>query len=800
MFQKIDSTRYLTLTDGTYLLGIEPINKRTVRVRFTKKDVFTDSESLIIEKQPDFTEYDTLETDTQFSVCTSAVAVNVSKETGAVMFLDTAGHVILREAHSGSKFLAEKAVHKNIYPDIPEAVARKSVDGIQVHALHSETVFDRNAYEAKLSFEFDDDEALFGLGSHEEGYGSLRGKSRTLYQQNFKACVPVLVSTKGYGVVINCGSLMTFRDDAYGSYFWMDTVDELDYYFIFGGDADGVTKAYHTLTGKTPMLPKWAFGYMQSKERYQTQDELLDIVNEYRARNISIDTIILDWQYWPLDGGWGQKSMEESRFPNPKLLTETLHKTGAKLMVSVWPIMSGGCPNQMEMLDCGGMLGNGSTYNAFDENARKCYWEQANRGLFRYGLDAWWCDCVEPFEEDWRGEFKPEPHIRTQINSNVSKRYIDDAMISLYSLYHSKGIYDGQRSVTDKKRVLNLTRSSYAGQHRYGTVTWSGDVSANWETLSRSIPEGVNFCATGEAYWTADIGGFFVRDEGYWFTKGEYPNGCEDMGYRELYTRWFQYGAFLPLFRSHGTHTPREVWRFGEKGTMFYDTLVKFIELRYRLLPYIYSISANVSINGGSMLKGVALGYPEDADAHDLTDQYLFGDFMVCPVTEPMYYKTNSVPLDGIAKSREVYLPKGKMWYDFWTNTATGGGIYVLADAPIEKMPLYLPAGAIVVTGADMQYTDEIPDAPYTINIYAGENGSFMIYEDDGVSYGYEQGAYATVQLGWNQNSRTLSIGERAGTFDGLTETRQFIIRYIDADGVCEQSVMYNGNVVTVIF
>jgi len=442
-------------------------------------------------------------------------------------------------------------------------------------------------------------------------------------------------------VLLDCYSLMTFHDDALGSYLWAEVVDELDYYFIQGGSFDGVTRGYHSLTGHVPLPPKWFFGYAQSKERYVNGQELVDVVSEYRSRGIPLDLIVLDWKSWPSGGGWGQKSLDPARFPDPRALTATLHGMGAKLMVSVWPAMTGECPDREELRRRGLMLGNQSTYDAFQPEARQCYWNQANRGLFANGADAWWCDCTEPFESDWRDAVKPEPHERLAIDTGEAKRYLDPGYIGAYSLLHSQGMYEGQRSTGSTKRVVNLTRSSYAGQHRYGTTTWSGDICATWETLRRSIPEGLNFCAAGEPYWTLDIGGFFVRnDSSLWFWRGDYdagcrgltggeatapdPNdtGCTDLGYWELYTRWLEYAVFLPVFRSHGTDAPREVWRFGTPGTAFYDALAHNIRLRYRLIPYLYSVAAQVSLNGWSIMRPVALDFPADVRTHDLAPAF----------------------------------------------------------------------------------------------------------------------------------------------------------------------------------
>ena len=358
------------------------------------------------------------------------------------------------------------------------------------------------------------------------------------------------------------------------------------------------------------------------------------------------------------------------------------------------------------MLEHGFLLGDQVTYNAFDEQARALYWKQANEGLFSLGVDAWWCDCTEPFEADWTGETKPEPEERRRINTEEAKKYLDPQYINAYSLQHSRGIYEGQRLTTGSKRVVNLTRSAYAGQQRYGTITWSGDISAKWQTLKRQIAAGINFCVTGLPYWTADIGAFFVAKKDLWFWDGDFQAGCEDLGYREFYVRFFQYGTFLPLFRSHGTDTPREVWRFGEPGSRFYDTLVTFIRLRYHLLPYLYSLAGRVTQEDYTMLRALAFDFRQDPQVYNIADQYLFGPaFLVNPVTEPMYYLPGSQPLPPRSQTRQVYLPAGSDWYDFWTGRRFSGAQTVEADAPLEILPLFVRAGSIVPFGPDIQST-----------------------------------------------------------------------------------------------
>jgi alpha-D-xyloside xylohydrolase len=813
MFDCVRKGDAVFLTSGEKYGRLTFLSASTVRVTYTQGRPFSTKQSRIVVCKGIFSDFEIIEEASAFLVTTSMLRVHIDKATASLRYSNAQGKVLLQEPAQGGKWLTRKEVTRTLFQKDAAIDIEQSIDGARAVAIEYTTVIDRQAFEAKLEFVFADDEALFGLGSHEGGYGNLRGRSRELYQQNMKAVVPCFVSTRGYGVLFDCESLMTFHDDVLGSYWWADVVEELDFYFIAGDSFDEVTRGYHVLTGAVPMLPKWAFGYVQSKERYVNAEEIIEIVREYRRRQIPLDVIVLDWKSWPNGEGWGQKFFDPARFPDPSAFVDKLHSLGAKLMVSIWPIMTGDCSDQHELLSQDLMLGNRSTYDAFQKEARAIYWEQARRGLFAHGVDAWWCDCTEPFEADWSGAVKPEPHVRLEINVGQSKRYLDAGEINSYSLLHSQGIYEGQRATHVNKRVINLTRSSYAGQHRYGTITWNGDICATWETLRRCIPEGLNFCATGEPFWTVDIGGFFVdHNPDLWFWRGDYPSGCRgltdkdalvpdagdtgctDLGYWELYTRWMQYGALLPMMRSHGTDAAREIWRFGEEGSLFYDVIAKYIRLRYRLLPYIYSVAAAVTLRSESMMRALALAFPEDARTFDINDQYLFGPgLMVCPVTTPMYFGPRSQPLEHVVKQRLVYMPEGTVWVDFWTGSTYTGGQTFHVDAPLETVPLFVLAGSIVPMTEVMQYTDQAVDAPYELRVFAGKNGEFLMYEDAGDSYAYEKGEYSLVRMVWDETAQQLTLGERAGTFPTLVREREYHVVLIANLGRRTRSVCYKG-------
>lgn len=783
------------LPPQTMLLRLRVSGCGAVRVTRTLRDSFLDAESLTVTDKSTGTISLSEEDDALIADCGS-IKARIGKKEGNITFTGASGNIVFREKTKRPCVLVEKPVILNRFDTTGDITYTQSIDGVRASAGSYESFEDRKAYEAKLSFEFDSDEALYGLGSHEEGYGNLRGHVRELYQHNLKAVVPMLVSTSGWGILFDIGCLAVFHDDAEGSYMWLDCVDEADYYFTYGGYAN-VMKQYIALTGTAPLMPKYAFGYVQSKEKYNSSDELIGIVKEYRSRNIPLDVIVQDWCSWP-EGQWGWKHFDATRFPDPKALTDELHCLGAKMMISIWPSMQGDQNgDRSEMLQKGLMLGNRTIYNAFLPEARKVYWKQANEGLFKYGIDAWWCDCSEPFESDWKGAIRPEPIVRARINTDEAKKYIDPALISLYSLQHSKGIYEGQRETTAEKRVVNLTRSCWAGQHRYATITWSGDVSSSWEVLKRQIPEGLNFISAGENYWSTDAGGFFPMDfGGAWFGSGDFNDGVKDLGYRELYVRWLQFAAFLPMMRSHGTGTPREIWQFGEKGSKWYDAIEKVIRLRSALVPYLYSLAAEYTFNGMPMLTPPALFFPDDrALRGDDRQMLLGGSVLIKPVTRYMEYAPGSAKVDHPDYSETVLLPAGCRWYNILTGELTDGGQRVNVEAHIDSIPVFVKAGSILVTGPVRQYVSQNESAPAEITVFSGSDCSFTYYDDAGDGYGYENGDYLRLPIVWNESERTLTLGRSEGS---RAENGKEISFIVSTYGNEKRSIVWNGKEVTV--
>jgi alpha-D-xyloside xylohydrolase len=757
-------------------LSITAYSSCAIRVRYTKRDEFRDQPSLVVVAQPgDRVHLAVRETESCLLLSTADLTLEIDRGTLAFTYRDVCGNLLTREPSRGGKTIEPVDVLISTFDEATIREDNENVDGVRVYAGNVQKVIDRQAYHTRLEFEWADGEALYGLGSHEDGMLNLRGQHQYLYQENLKVSVPVLVSTRGYGILVDSTSLMTFHDDETGSYLWTDVDDEMDYYFIYGPQFDDIVGQLRFLTGKVPMLPRWAFGFIQSKERYVSQAELIEVVSQYRDRDLPLDCIVQDWKSWPGDF-WGQKSLDPERFPSPRQMLETLHDLHTKLMISIWPTVRHGGADWRELQNQGFLLGNQATYDAFNPEARACYWKQANEGLFSHGVDGWWCDATEPFEADWRGAVRPDPEEQMRINTEEAKRYLDPEVINAYSLLHSEGIYAGQRAVTDSKRVVNLTRSGYAGHQRYATVTWSGDVAASWEIFRRQIPAGLNFCATGSPYWTTDIGAFFVKKKPeFWFWNGDYDQGVDDLGYRELFVRWFQYGAFLPMFRTHGTDTPREIWRFGEPGEQFYDALARSLRLRYRLIPYIYSLAGWVTQRDYTMLRILPFDFRHDPKTYEIGDEYMFGPaFLVCPVTKPMYFAVNSTPLEGVEKTRSVYLPSGCDWVDFWSGKRYAGGQLISTDAPLETMPIFVRSGSIIPIGPEIRFTGDRADDPIELWVYSGSDGEFTFYEDEGDSYDYEQGDFATIQVVWKDSSRQLILDDRQGSYPGMPASREF--------------------------
>lgn len=636
----------------------------------------------------------------------------------------------------------------------------------------------KDVYSAEITFTVGDDEMLLGMGQYEDGIMDYRNRTEYLYESNMRIAIPFLVTTGHYGILIDSESCQIFESKGNIIKFVIDSTQELSYYIFLGKDIRDIINHYHWLTGKPSMLPRWAFGYIQSKERYNTGEELEKIADTFREKNIPIDCIVQDWFSWE-DGLWGEKKFDKKRYPSLKDTVDKLHENNIRLMVSIWPNMSPDSGNYAEFDKNDMLLPNSNTYDAFNENACRLYWRQCREEIMESGTDALWCDNAEPFSDaDWSGEDKKPEIERYLAVTDTSRRSMDWERINSYGLYHAKGIYDNWRKSYPEKRVVNLTRSGYTGIQQYGTILWSGDITATYDTLRKQIVEGMKMGLTGMPYWTLDIGGFFVVNDKYenrgcndtahmplWFWKGDYNDGIKDKGYRELYVRWLEFGTFLPIFRSHGTDTPREPWQFGNKGDIFYDAIVSHIRLRYRLIPYLYSLAAAAHRDGEIMMRSLLFDFQDDERAGSVTDEFMLGpSLLVAPVYKPMYYLADSVKIDDPEKTRNVYLPKGCGWYDFYTGEYHKGGSTVTADAPIDRIPVFVKEGSIIPYSDEISHADEKDGKVSRICIYEGRDCSFNLYFDKGDGYDFEKGEYSLIELSYSEQDHKLSVS-RSGDY-----------------------------------
>ena len=569
--------------------------------------------------------------------------------------------------------------------------------------------------------------------------------------------------------------------------------EQIDYYFIHGNNMDEVIGGYRQLTGKAAIVPKWALGFWQSRERYKTQDEILSTVDEFRKRKIPIDNIVLDWSYWK-QSEWGSQEFDETRFPSPDSMIDVLHKKyHTQLMISVWPKFYEGISTYNEFDKNGWLykrniadrqrdwIGKGyvsTFYDAFNENARKGFWDLINKKIYSKGIDAWWMDASEP---DILSNVSPEKRKAqmTPVALGTAAAYLN-----AYPLQNAKGIYEGQRSTDPNRRVFLLTRSGFAGSQRYAAAIWSGDIGATWHDMKAQIAAGVNFSLSGLPYWTMDIGGFVVPE------KFEKPNGENLEEWRELMTRWSQFGAFVPLFRSHGQFPYREVFNTAPDDHPAYKSFLYYDQLRYRLLPYIYSMAGAAYHNDYTIMRGLAMDFATDTAVLNIADQYMFGaSLLINPVCE---YRQSK---------RALYLPKCAGWYDFYTGKWLAGGQKIIAEAPYERMPVFVKAGSIIPFGPALQYSTEKPADTITLNVYTGADGSFNLYEDEGVNYNYEKGGFSIIPIKYNEATKTITVGDRKGSFNGMLQKRTFRINFItpknekgwDVETMSEKEIGYEG-------
>jgi alpha-D-xyloside xylohydrolase len=682
-------------------------------------------QSLSVIKSPEHTELAVNEENNTVHLKSTSLQVDLDLKTGKVSFSNLQGLPLFTEKDYGTQFTVTKDA-------------------------------DKNTYSVRQAFMLGKDEVIYGLGQQQNGKMDQRNQKIYLSNQNTKVCIPFIQSVKGYGIFWDNYSPTTFTDNKQETSFDSEIGDCSDYYFMWGGSGDGVVAQMRDLTGQAPLMPLWVYGYHQSKERYKTQDELLSVVKKYRDLKVPLDGIVQDWQYWGKDSLWNSMSFDPVTYPDSKGMVDKIHQLKAHLFIVAWPGF-GPLTKQYSEFKEKNMLINFDTwppksgakpYDPYNPASHAIYWGYLNKGVFSLGTDGWWLDSTEP------------DHINIKDKDFDQSTYLGSfrSVINAFPLEHVGGIYDNQRKSTSEKRVTIFTRSAFAGQQRYAANTWSGDVVSTWPTLQRQIPAALNFSLSGIPYWNADIGGFFAGA----FNKG---GGAKNPEFQELYTRWLQFAAFTPMMRSHGTDIPREIYQFGQPGDKTYDVLAKFINLRYSLLPYIYSTAWDVTHHSGSIMRALFMDFEQDKQVYDIGNQYMFGkSLMVSPVTK------------AGQQEQAVYLPAGTLWYDFWTGKTEDGGKFITAVTPIEILPLYVKAGTIMPWGPKVQFAEEKKWDNLEIRIYPGADADFTLYEDENDNYNYEAGKYTEIPFHWDNKSRTLTIGQKKGDFIGSLVNRKFNI------------------------
>jgi alpha-D-xyloside xylohydrolase len=709
-----------------------------IEVKYTVLNTFNDKPSLVVNNtwaQP--VAYQVKDNGTSILITTAKLKIKVSKANHSITYMDVAGKVITSED-----------------------ISNKSMTAATIAGI--------DTYNCTTAFNSPADEALYGLGCHPLDSLSInyKGRNQDMAIKYLTGAIPVLLSTKGYGLMWDNYSASNFYGAEEGNTkfkYVSESGKQVDYYFFYGPDFDQIINLYRTATGKAPMFGKWAYGLFQSQDRYLSEAEILTVKDNYRNNNIPVDVIVQDWYYWdPLP--IGSHIMKPERYPHPKQLVDELHKANLHAMISIWPVFGKGTPNYDALDKIGGLTSitwdNVVThtfdtyYDAHNPKAREMYWQQARDSLVkRYGWDAWWIDQCEPDN----GALLDE---RRKANFYTGKG-ID--YFNTYSLQHTKGVYEGWRRDIPGKRAFFLVRQSFAGEQRNASTLWSSDIECTFANYKNQVPQGINACASGIPYWTSDIGGYHYKWAAADWSQPQF---------RELFTRWFQFGAFSPIFRIHGKGERAIFSKNWDEDTR--RILLNFDKLRYRLLPYIYSLAGRVNTENYTMMRALTFDFKDDANVYSIPDQYMFGPaFLVNPVTEQLYTGAGAA---NKAKTRKVYLPKAAKWYNFWTGEVLNGGQHLTVDVPMHMMPLYVKAGSIIPMGPVMQYATEKPADTIELRIYPGANGEFKFYEDENDNYNYEKGAKAIFTLSYNDKLRKLTISETKGSFPGMLKQRTFNI------------------------
>ena len=766
----------------------------TVRVLKSPAGTAFTKESLAVIKKPQTTKLSVQEQGDVILLKSEKLKVDINLKSGKIAFETLSGTSLLSEKESGVKFT-----------DFNDAGSK--------------------TYTVSQLFKLDADENIYGLGQQQRGKLSLRNEKINMVQGNTDDYVPFLVSTKGYGLFWDNYSPTTFEDKPESASFKSEVGDCIDYYFMLGGNIDGSIACMRDLTGQAPMFPLWTFGFWQSKERYKSQSELVGVVQKHRELGVPLDGIIQDWQYWGSNYLWNAMDFLNPEFPNPKKMVEDIHNMNAHVIISIWNSFGPQTKQYREMKPQGMLLKFGTwpqsgletwppnmeypsgvePYDVYNPAARQIYWKYLKNGLFSLGIDGWWMDSSEPDHLD----FKPTDFdIKTYLGSFRKVR-------NAFPLMTVGGVADNQRATSSDKRVFILTRSAFAGQQRYGANTWSGDVNSSWQSLRNQIPAGLNFSMSAIPYWNTDIGGFFAGAYNKSWNDG---SGAKNPAFQELYVRWLQFGAFTPMMRSHGTDVPREIYNFGKKGEPIFDAIAKSINLRYSLLPYIYSAAWDITNNQSTMMRALVMDF-NDKKVVDMNNEYMFGkSILVAPIVNAQYTSETVVKTDENSgwnkddkkdekemavdftqqKSSKAYLPVGTSWFDFWSNQKYDGGQEVTLTTTIDKIPLFIKAGSIVPFGPNVQFATEKKWDDLEIRVYPGANAEFTLYEDENDNYNYEKGIYSTISFTWNDAKKSLTINDRKGTFPGMLGTRKFNILLISSGKKVEKTVTYSGKKVSV--
>ncbi len=763
----------ITFTLDTGLMKIKVCADDIIEVKYTSLAAFAPKSSLVVNNNWNINpQFSIIKDAGKYFISTGRIKIIIDSITNSIKYTDLNEGLILAEDSSFAKTMK------------PATIA-----GI-------------NTYNCSTQFLSPSDEALFGLGCHPVDQGSMnyKGRDQDMAIQYMTGAIPVLLSNKGYGLMWDNYSASNF----YGTIasntkyrYVSESSTMVDYYFFYGPDFDHIIALYRNATGQAPMFPKWAFGLFQSQDRYQSQAEVLSVKNNYRNNHLPVDCIVQDWYYWE-PNFIGSHVMYPTRYPNPKAMVDSLHKANIHGMISIWPVFAQGTRNYNELKNSGGltditwsdvMTHNLDTYyDAHNSSARDIYWRQANDSLIsRYGWDAWWVDQCEP---DNGGDLDARRKSVFAIGKGID-------YFNTYSLMHSTGLYKNWRLDIANKRAFFLIRQAFAGQQRNATTLWSSDITSEFSSFKIQIPQGINACVAGIPYWTSDIGGYrsLVWTAPDWSTAAN----------RELFTRWFQYGTFCPIFRIHGK---------GEKALFSNNwdantkaILLNYDNLRYRLMPYIYSLAWKVTNESYTIMRALAFDFRNDAVINNIQDQYMFGPaFLVNPVTEQLY--STDVNSGNTIKTRKVYLPKSTTWYDFWTGDLYAGGLTIDAAAPIDIMPLYVKAGSIIPMEPFIQYATEKDPDTIELRVYAGANGQFTLYEDENDNYNYEKGKYSEILIDYNDTAKQLIIGDRKGSYDSLPHNKTFKIVWVRQGfgfGIytpikCDTTIFYNGSRVIVPF